>query len=405
MDTATFNWAEAFEQHGNLLREDTIMATAVAKRKKSKSATGESGQGNGGCPDPLGHILEYIEERKKKARSSNGAVTGSAGKQAASPAAASRAYRDQAGETGEVVLVVRGLGGVWISARGETGHHHRVKSPALPPRKTQAEAQQDLDAYAAKRGWQPVDSPNGSAIVVGPAVPILVPPRLNVNERKSLAKCERVIEGGMREFVEVGRALASIRDAKLYRETHDTFEAYCRDRWDCSRAQAYRLIDSACVVERLALPAPPIGDTRKKAKQPAAAVPMPVNEAQVRPITRVDADQQPEVWGLAVERAKAAGRATPTAAIVEAVVKEYTTPPDELPPKKDGAEARARRAEQAASSAATRGGCPDPAAWARECDELEQHVMRILGSYADWPGATAAMVDVLELLIERVEGE
>lgn len=33
------------------------------------------------------------------------------------------------------------------------------------------------------------------------------------------------------KFVECGNALAEIRDKRLYRGTHDTFEAYCYDVW------------------------------------------------------------------------------------------------------------------------------------------------------------------------------
>ena len=43
--------------------------------------------------------------------------------------------------------------------------------------------------------------------------------------------CEMVIEMGWSTFVEVGLALARIRDARLYRIEFDTFETYCRERW------------------------------------------------------------------------------------------------------------------------------------------------------------------------------
>lgn len=54
------------------------------------------------------------------------------------------------------IAVARGLGDEqgdwWIVARGQ----HRVKSPALPPRRTPMECQRDLERYAAKRGWRPL---------------------------------------------------------------------------------------------------------------------------------------------------------------------------------------------------------------------------------------------------------
>ena len=58
----------------------------------------------------------------------------------------------------------------------------------------------------------------------------------------SLAECEAVITRGVRGYVEAGEALRTIRDARLYRETHGTFEDYCRERWGWTDAQSNRLI-------------------------------------------------------------------------------------------------------------------------------------------------------------------
>lgn len=54
-----------------------------------------------------------------------------------------------------------------------------------------------------------------------------------------------------------------------------------------SRQQAYRLVDAAAVVERLS----PMGDM------------LPTNERQVRPLTQIAPEQQPEVWQRIVETA------------------------------------------------------------------------------------------------------
>lgn len=63
----------------------------------------------------------------------------------------------------------------------------------------------------------------------------------------SLAELEQVIERGRQTFREVGGALTVIRDARLYLQTHPTFETYCRDRWGMSRPRAYQLIAAASV--------------------------------------------------------------------------------------------------------------------------------------------------------------
>lgn len=82
-------------------------------------------------------------------------------------------------------------------------------------------------------------------------------------ERADLATCEQAVAGLQRALAVAGKALATINAARLYRETHPTFEAYVQERWGMQRAHAYRLIDAWPVAAALS----PIGDT---------------NEAQVR---------------------------------------------------------------------------------------------------------------------------
>jgi len=78
-------------------------------------------------------------------------------------------------------------------------------------------------------------------------------------ERSRLAELEEVVERGLTTFVEVGNALLEIRDQRLYRETHSTFEAYCRERWGFVASRARQLIAAAktvTVVTAAGLPAP-----------------------------------------------------------------------------------------------------------------------------------------------------
>jgi len=57
-----------------------------------------------------------------------------------------------------------------------------------------------------------------------------------------LAELEKVINRGKKSFIEVGMALAEIRDLRLYRLTFKTFEGYCREKWGWGRQRAYELI-------------------------------------------------------------------------------------------------------------------------------------------------------------------
>jgi hypothetical protein len=89
-------------------------------------------------------------------------------------------------------------------------------------------------------------------------------PNLIDTERQDLALAEAAIDSLRVAFWAAGKALQLIRDARLYRGTHETFEDYVVDRWDMQTSQAYRLIQAWPLAEILS----PIGDK--------------INEAQVR---------------------------------------------------------------------------------------------------------------------------
>lgn len=128
---------------------------------------------------------------------------------------------------------------------------------------------------------------------------------LTSSDRKELSRLEDTIERNLLSFYEVGLALTRIRDGRLYRETHETFEAYCKDRWDMQRAYAYRLIASAEVRAQLS----PIGDK------------VPQTEAQARPLTAIpEAEGRAEAWQEAIELAHEEGLDAPLARHVAFVV-------------------------------------------------------------------------------------
>lgn len=66
-------------------------------------------------------------------------------------------------------------------------------------------------------------------------------------EVDQLAADEAIIEAGQAIFMKVGMALARIRDARLYRATHDTFADYVDQRWGFTRIRAYQLIEAGVV--------------------------------------------------------------------------------------------------------------------------------------------------------------
>ena len=88
------------------------------------------------------------------------------------------------------------------------------------------------------------------AVVPEPQPPIGDGP-LSPAEESVRAACEAAIDNLRLAFTAAGKALQVIRDGRLYRDTHPTFEAYGLDRWNMSRPQLYRLIEEWSLGERL----------------------------------------------------------------------------------------------------------------------------------------------------------
>lgn len=116
------------------------------------------------------------------------------------------------------------------------------------------------------------------------------------SEAARLAELEAVVTDGLQTFVTVGRALAEIRDSRLYRSTHDTFEAYCQQQWGLSRPRAYQLIEAAAITEAVSTNV----DT-----------PPPANEGQARALSGLPTDTAAEVMRKAHDAT--AGRVTAAA--------------------------------------------------------------------------------------------
>jgi hypothetical protein len=138
-------------------------------------------------------------------------------------------------------------------------------------------------------------------------VPVIldVPEPLSEREQKLLTQLEAEIEQNLKGFKRVGYALMVIRDQRLYRINHDTFEDYCREIWDLGRPRAYQLIDSYTVIQNLS----PMGDkmsTMVDKNQPAFDI-LPENERQARPLTILTPDQQIAAWQMVIAAANEQG--------------------------------------------------------------------------------------------------
>jgi hypothetical protein len=83
--------------------------------------------------------------------------------------------------------------------------------------------------------------------------------RLTKGEWKLFHDSELIIQSGLRTFLQTGKALATVRRKKFYRQSYRTFEQYCRERWDISGGYARGLIrarDTSEVLSRSSLPIP-----------------------------------------------------------------------------------------------------------------------------------------------------
>ena len=106
--------------------------------------------------------------------------------------------------------------------------------------------------------------------------------------KAELERLEGVIATNLNAFYEVGRALIEIRDNNYYSDVlgYETFEAYCRDRWDFKRDYAYKLMASSSVIDNV-----------------SHGIQKPTSERQCRPLAKLDPEQQVKAWEMAVETA------------------------------------------------------------------------------------------------------
>lgn len=131
------------------------------------------------------------------------------------------------------------------------------------------------------------------------------PSSLATSEQRTLDHLEKIIEKGIVTFNEVGNALVTIRDQRLYKAEYSTFEDYCRQRWGFSKSSANRVIAATEVARELA---------------PLGAIPN-LSEGGMRPLVAIKSSaQRKQVWRKLVKRA---GRHTPiTATMVAKEIKD-----------------------------------------------------------------------------------
>lgn len=132
---------------------------------------------------------------------------------------------------------------------------------------------------------------------------------LSKRELHRLEGLEAVIAVNFKGFVAVGKALAEIREERLYREKFKTFEEYCRNLWDVSHQRADQLIAAASVLDNLTTIV-----VKNNGDNLGTIVPkndddnddpyavLPINEAQARELARLEPEEQRRVWRELIDR-------------------------------------------------------------------------------------------------------
>lgn len=123
-----------------------------------------------------------------------------------------------------------------------------------------------------------------------------------------------------RSFYQAVLALRELHTRKLFRSTHSRFDYYCRERFGFSQQNADLLIRAAGVIDNLKV-------TTNGCNF------LPTSERQVRPLTKLTADEQRQVWEEAVEEV---GGKVPSGSLVKSIVerlKERDTTPPPIPSK------------------------------------------------------------------------
>lgn len=135
---------------------------------------------------------------------------------------------------------------------------------------------------------------------------------LNAQESKTRS---RLIERVGNAFYISGMALAQLKEERLYRNTHLSFDEFCQDLFGYSSDYAYLKMAAAKVYQNLLNRADSSPEIPTNGRQPI----LPTRQRQLRPIVKAKLaiDAQIEVWQMAI--ALAGGKIPSSFLVAEAV--------------------------------------------------------------------------------------
>ncbi|GGK94200.1 hypothetical protein Ppa06_64500 [Planomonospora parontospora subsp. parontospora] len=213
---------------------------------------------------------------------------------------------------------------------------------------------------------------------------------LTERERADLVACEAAVDVLRVAFAQAGKALQVIRDARLYRESHPTFEAYVEDRWQMKTSQAYRLIQAWPLAEVLS----PIGDKI-------------INESQVRELIPLAEHHGREAAVTVYRTVAETDGVRVTAAVLKGVV--GVLPPDRFDPEEAVQQIRAyltRNVDGQDVAEAAGGSAPTFTAEVGRLRTILKRVVKrdlISRAAAEDPEEVKRVVSELRALLDEVE--
>ena len=105
----------------------------------------------------------------------------------------------------------------------------------------------------------------------------------------------RINQAAQTFFVEAGDAFRLIRDQRLYKDSHSSFDTYCQERWGYTHRRVNQICQGAAAWHEL------------EASERINI--LPTSERQVRELSQIEPEQRIEAWADAVE-SSAAGQPT-----------------------------------------------------------------------------------------------
>jgi len=134
---------------------------------------------------------------------------------------------------------------------------------------------------------------------------------LSNDEMVLLDELVAVVDRTITSFIECGTALAAIRDNKLYRETHSTFEAFVLERWEMTARRARQYMGAASIVAEL-----------------PSGTPVPLTERHARELMPLRDEPELMAEALAIADEITGGKITSEALrLVVAEIVRVTSPP------------------------------------------------------------------------------